>query len=86
MATAAAAIAAKVPSAAAAAAAAAVVTAATVAAAAAGSAVRLAGNSVSTAEAGSSCRPVLGQREEAARLLGLRWTAYGAQLPSQGYS
>ena len=81
MATAAAAIAAKVP----AAAAAAVATAATVAAAAAGSSVRLAGNSASTAEAGSSCRPVLGQWEEAARLLGLRWTTSGAQLPQQGY-
>ena len=82
MATAAAAIAAKVPSAAAAAAA--VVTAATVAAAAAGSSVRLAGDSASTAEAGSSCRPVLGQWEEAARLLGLRWTTSGAQLSQQG--
>ena len=50
------------------------VTAAT--AAAAGSAVQLAVDS-----AGASDRSVLGQWEEAARLLGLRWTTYGAQLP-----
>ena len=75
MAASAAAIAAEVPAATAAAAAADLVTAAAVAAAATGSSGRLAGNSASTAEAGSSCRPVLGQREEAARLLGLRWTA-----------
>ena len=29
----------------------------------------------------SSSRPVLGQWEEATRLLGLRWATYGAQLP-----
>ena len=75
MAAAAAASAVKVSSAAAAAAA--VVTAATVATAAAGSSVKLAGNRASTSEAGSRYRPVLGQREEAARLLGLRWTALG---------
>ena len=67
-----------------AAAAAAVVTAAAVAAAAAGSSVRLAGNSASTAEAGSSCRPVLGQWEEAARLLGLRWTTLERNCPNKG--
>ena len=77
MATAAAAATAKVPSAAAAAAA--VVTAAAVAAA--GSSGRLAGNCASATEAGSSCRSVVDQWEEAARLLGLRWTTYGAQLP-----
>jgi len=75
VATAAAAASAKVPSAAAAA----VVTAATVAAA--GSSGRLAGNCASATEAGSSCRTVVDQWEEAARLLGLRWTTYGAQLP-----
>ena len=55
------------------------VTAAT--AAAAGSAVQLAVDS-----AGASGRSVLGQWEEAARLLGLRWTTYGVQLPLEGYS
>ena len=75
MATAAAAASVEVPSAAAAA----VVTAATVAAA--GSSGRLAGNCASATEAGSSCRTVVDQWEEAARLLGLRWTTYGAQLP-----
>ena len=75
MATAAAAASAKVSSAAAAA----VVTAAAVAAA--GSSGRLAGNCASATEAGSSCRSVVDQWEEAARLLGLRWTTYGAQLP-----
>jgi hypothetical protein len=56
-----------------------VVTAAAVAAA--GSSGRLAGNCASATEAGSSCRSVVDQWEEAARLLGLRWTTYGAQLP-----
>ena len=83
VATAATAIAAEIPSATTAAAA--VVTAATMAATAAGSAVKLAGQSAGTVKAGSSCRPVLGQWEETARLLGLRWTTSGAQLPQQGY-
>ena len=56
------------------AAAAAVAAAATVATSAASSSVKLAGNNAGTAEAGSSCRPVLGQWEESARLLGLWWT------------
>ena len=83
METAAAAFAAKVPVCSAAAAA--VAAAAAMAAAAASSSVRQAGNSAGTVEAGSSCRPVLGQWEEAARLLGLRWTTSGAQLPQQGH-
>ena len=62
MAASAPAIAAEVPAATAAvAAAAALVTAAAVAAAATGSSVRLAINSANTAEAGCSCRSVLGQ-------------------------
>ena len=65
-------IAAEVP--AAAAAAALVAATAVAAAAAAGTAGKLAGESAFTAETRCSCRPVLGQWEEAARLLGLRWT------------
>ena len=61
------------------AAAAAAVVAAT-AVAAAGTAGKLASDSTCTAEAGCSCRPVMGQWEEAARPLGLRWTTSGAQL------